>query len=161
MGLRAVPRAVACLGAFLAGAAVAHHPIEGKFDPAQEQKLEGIVTAIDWRNPHAHVFLNVTGANREVANWAIELESPVILEASGWSRDTLKPGDAVTVEGAVARDGTRQIWGESVVVRTTRKRVLDARVPAPARARTSVAAPRWPDGKVRLGADETGGYWRE
>jgi hypothetical protein len=154
-----VLRAVACLGAVVAGAAFAHHPIEAKFDPGKEQKLEGVVTAVDWRNPHAHVFINVTGTDREVTNWAIELESPVILEASGWSHDTLKPGDAVTVEGGVARDGTRQIWGESVVLRATRKRVLEARVAAPARARTNVAAPRWPDGKIRIGAEESGGYW--
>ncbi len=142
-----------------AGGAFAHHPIEAKFDPSKEQKLSGVVTAVDWRNPHAHVFFNVIGANREVANWAIELESPVMLEQSGWSRESLQPGDAVTVEGIVARDGTRQIWGESVVLTATGRQVLKPRDVQPIAPESARPAPRWPDGKVRLGADANGGYW--
>jgi uncharacterized protein DUF6152 len=147
------------LGAVLAaGTVLAHHPIEAKFDPSKHQKLEGIVTAVDWRNPHAHVFMNVNGAGG-VANWAIELESPVLLEASGWSHQTLEPGDAVTVEGIVARDGTRQIWGESVVLGATGRQVLNPHDVAPIAPESARPTPRWPDGKVRLGADEHGGYW--
>ena len=57
-------------------------------------------------------------------NWAVELESPLDLERSGWSRDSVKPGDAVTVQGILARDGSQQVWGNSVVLTSTRRKVL-------------------------------------
>jgi hypothetical protein len=150
--------AVAAAGCTFAGGALAHHPLSAKFDSAKPMNLEGIVTLVDWRNPHVHVFVNV-GTGSALTNWAVEIESPVLLEHSGWNRETLRPGDAIAVEGIVARDGTRQIWGESVVHSATGRQVLnrvDAAQIAPKEPRP---APRWPDGTVRLGVDANGGYW--
>ena len=95
--------------------AVAHHAITAKFDDANRLELRGIVTSVDWRNPHVHVFTNVTRENGAIENWAVELESTVLLKRSGWQHDTLRPGDAIDVSGPAARDGSRQVWGESVV----------------------------------------------
>ena len=126
----------AALGAGLwTVAADAHHEITAKFDPAQAVTLEGVVTLVDWRNPHAHVFVNVA-ASGETLNYAIELESPVQLEHSGWSRETLRPGDAVTVRGMAARDGSRQIWAESLVQTATGRTVLFVTASAPTASRT-------------------------
>jgi hypothetical protein len=137
----------------------AHHAISAKFDTGKPMQLEGIVTFVDWRNPHVHVFVNVTSAN-EIVNWAVELESPVALRESAWRADTLVPGDAVRVEGFAALDGTRQVWGNSVVEAATGKQVLNLVRATPAVAATPQPTPRWPDGKPRLGAPNAdNGYW--
>src|SRR5262245_9673804 len=79
-------------------AAWAHHEIAGKFDLSKSVDLTGVVTNVDWRNPHVHVFFNVK-TNNQILNWAIELESPTILEMDGWNGSTLRPGDTITVKG--------------------------------------------------------------
>ena len=99
----------------LAQGASAHHNMTALFDFNDRVTLKGTLTKVDWRNPHAHLFVNVPGENGAVANWAIELESPILLRRSGWAEDTLVPGDAVNVAGIAARDGTRQLWAESLV----------------------------------------------
>jgi len=78
---------------------MAHHEILAKFDDKKPLTLSGIVTLVDWRNPHVHVFMNVQDSKNETLNWAIELESPIDLQQNGWRRDTLQPGDAITVKG--------------------------------------------------------------
>jgi hypothetical protein len=57
----------------------AHHPISAKFDDTKPQTLSGVVTLVDWRNPHVHIYMNVR-ANNDADNWAIELESPIDLQ---------------------------------------------------------------------------------
>ena len=98
-----------CVGltaALVASLAAAHHPIVAKFDDTKSTELRGIVTSVDWRNPHVHVFTNVTRENGAIENWAVELESTVLLRRSGWQHDTLRPGDAIDVSGPAARDGS-------------------------------------------------------
>src|SRR5437773_3072121 len=110
---------------------LAHHNITGKFDPNKTRTLKGVVTKLDWANPHVHLLMDVLDG-KTVTNWAVELESTLDLERSGWNLKTLKPGDEITVQGMTARNGSSQIWGESVVLAATGKRVLD--VSAAARA---------------------------
>ena len=135
---------------------LAHHAISAKFDPAKPSTLNGLVTRVDWANPHVHVLMNVPGGARMVY-WAVELESPLDLERSGWNRNSLKPGDAVTVQGIRARDGSPQVWGNSVVFTNTSRRVLAMSPEALAALKPvssnqpSPPAPRWPDGQPRLG----------
>jgi hypothetical protein len=138
----------------------AHHEITAKFDPTKTTTLKGIVTNVDWANPHVHLFVNV-GTGTSLVNWAVELESVVDLQRAGYKRDTVKPGDSVTVEGIAARDGSKQVWGNSVVLATGNKRVFNIPEEAPARATAAAApTPRWPDGKPRLGpVSGTTGYW--
>lgn len=152
----------ACVAALLLAVApaVAHHPIPAKFDAAKPLTLSGIVTMVDWRNPHVHIFMNVRDRN-ETVNWAIELESPIDLQQSGWSRDSLQPGDAITVQGIAARNGSRQSWARSIVMTATGRQVLHvttAGPPAPLQPRPT---PQWPDKQPRLGAVPGGahGYW--
>jgi len=139
--------------------AMAHHEILAKFDPAKPQTLQGMVTLVDWKNPHVHLLLNVqqgTGTGQ----WAIELESPIDLERSGWTDDSVKLGDAITVQGIAARDGSRQLWANSISMTNGGARVLNVTaedLPAPKQVRP---APRWPDGQPRLGPPAGGsGYW--
>jgi hypothetical protein len=138
----------------------AHHAILGKFDDNSPTTLEGIVTAVDWRNPHVHIFVNVQDGTR-LSNWAVEVESPIDLQQSGWRRDSLMPGDAIRVEGMAARDGSRQAWGSSIVMRDSGRRVLNVTPMESYQPLASRPAPRWPDGRTRLGALPNGvdGYW--
>lgn len=142
-----------------AAAAHAHHPVSAKFDASQPIALEGVVTGVDWRNPHVHVFMNVVQGG-EVSNWAVELESPVVLERSGWNERSVRPGDAVSVEGIVARNGTRQLWADALVFSDSGRDVLRADDRPPRAPKAPRPTPRWGDGKPILGApDVQGGYW--
>ena len=139
----------------------AHHVPEAKFDPAQQRTLEGSVSKVDWLNPHVHIFIEVENGGNTVS-WAVELASTLDLRRNGWTQDTVSPGDTLVVTGMVARDGSRQIWGESVVQNASGQRLFTVSPAQPPEYDTANAAtPRWPDGQPRLGppAGQAGGYW--
>ncbi|MEP7310063.1 MAG: DUF6152 family protein [Acidobacteriota bacterium] len=140
----------------------AHHEILAKFDDKKPLTLSGVVTLVDWRNPHVHVFMDVRDQKSQMLNWAIELESPIDLQRSGWNKDSLKPGDKITVEGMAARNGSRQAWGKSVVLGGTGRQVLTVSLATPPPPLSPRPTPRWPDRQPRLGAAAAGGaqgYW--
>ena len=140
----------------------AHHEILAKFDDKKPITLSGVVTLVDWRNPHVHVFMNVKDARNQILNWAIELESVIDLQRSGWTRESIQPGDALTVQGIAARNGSRQAWGNSVVMTGTGRKVLNVTVSGPPPLLQTRPTPRWPDRQPRLGAAAPGaaqGYW--
>jgi hypothetical protein len=91
----------------LAPAAVfAHHSGAAEFDSNKKLDLNGVVTKVEWTNPHAHFYMDVTDASGKVANWNLELASPNVLIRNGWSRHSLKEGDKVNVTGARAKDNS-------------------------------------------------------
>ncbi len=131
-----------------------------KFDLTKPLTLTGTVTQVDWANPSVHVLMNVPGEGLP-ALWAVELEGPIILASNGWSETSVSPGEAIRVEGFIARDGSRQILGKSVVItRTGRPVYVGANGTPRPRPTASGPTPRWPDGRPRLGPPpgETG-YW--
>jgi len=138
---------------------VAHHEPLAKFDGKKPIRIRGVVTLVDWRNPHAHVFVNVTTADK-VENWAVELESPIDLEANGWSKTTIQPGDRVIVRGLFARDGSRQVWAKSVA-NAAGKVIFTVDTEPPPMPLEAHPTPTWPDGQPRLGGSAGGvqGYW--
>lgn len=133
---------------------LAQPAINAKFDPASEVNLTGIVTYVDWKNPRAHVFVNVTDGST-VTNWAVELESPVLLKGGGWGETTVKPGDKIDVKGIRARDGSRQVWSQSML--RDGEAVFALRNARPSVPANPEPAPRGADGKVILGT--AAGYW--
>ena len=141
--------------------AAAHHPVSAKFDDTKPMTLTGIVTLVDWRNPHVHVFLNVGDPKKQLENWAVEIESPILLQQSGWLRESVQPGDSITVEGIAARNGSRQVWGQKLTMSATGRQVLNLKPYAPAEPLAERPTPRWPDKTPRLGAlsGGTSGYW--
>jgi hypothetical protein len=163
---RVIIRWLACgVGVLLAAIPLpAHHNLTAKFDPASTRTLSGVVTRLDWANPHVHILMDVVEGNT-LRNWAVELESTIDLERSGWGLHTLKPGDEVTVQGMLARDGSAQIWGSSVALTASKRRVLAVSEAAkaavlPVPNLPARPTPRWPDGKPRLGAPPgEKGYW--
>jgi hypothetical protein len=90
-----------------AAAARAHHSFEAEYDSRRPITLTGVVTKVDWINPHAYVFIDAKGTDGTVKNYRVEMGPPYALVRGGWKRDTLKIGDTVTVEGAaIAKDGS-------------------------------------------------------
>lgn len=161
MKIRVLASAAVLCGLVLASVPVfAHHAIAAKFDDKKPMTLNGIVTSIDWKNPHVHIFMNVK-SGPQTANWAIELASPIQLEQSGWRPDTVKPGDTVKVQGIAARNGSRQVWGNSVVMAKTGHQVFALNLAPPTPALSPRPTPRWPDKQPRLGPEANGieGYW--
>jgi hypothetical protein len=80
----------------------AHHSTAG-YDLIHGTIISGVVTGFDWENPHAQLSLDVAGEN-ETEHWTIEMESPAHLKGLGWTKDTLKPGDRISVIGSRAKD---------------------------------------------------------
>ena len=89
--------------AALVPAAWAHHS-QSEFDSKLVVEVEGKVTQLDWRSPHARLYVDVVNEKGEVVNWNFELPSPVTLMRRGWKRDSLKPGDHVKVKASRARN---------------------------------------------------------
>ncbi|HEU4691056.1 MAG TPA: DUF6152 family protein, partial [Vicinamibacterales bacterium] len=138
----------------------AHHPISAKFDDTKTQTITGVVTLVDWRNPHVHIYMNVRN-NNDADNWAVETDSPIDLEAGGWTRDSVKAGDSITVAGILARNGSRQIWANRITMAGSGKQVLNITPPSPPALLANRPTPRWPDKQPRLGPSAGGvqGYW--
>jgi hypothetical protein len=101
------PRSVAAaagLGFLLAAvSAGAHHSFSVEYDAKKPVSFEGVVTRIEWTNPHARVYVDVADATGKVATWNLELASPSALARNGWSSRTLKAGDKVKVQGFEGR----------------------------------------------------------
>lgn len=102
-------------GLFLMAAAsplAAHHSFGAEYDETKPITMTGVVTKIEWTNPHSYVFLDVKDARGQVANWKFEGYPPGVLFRTGWKRNvTMKAGDTVTIFGWRARDGSN--WGHS------------------------------------------------
>ena len=85
----------------------AHHSFGAEYDANKPITLTGVVTRIEWTNPHTHVYLDVKDDKGGVANWKFEGYPPNALYRTGWKKDvTMKTGDTVTVFAWRARDGT-------------------------------------------------------
>src|SRR5215469_15272223 len=113
-------------GVMLAGAAapaIAHHSFSAEYDSSKRISLKGIVTKVDWMNPHVYFYLDVTDDGGTVVNWAFEMGPPNGLQRSGWTRNTMKVGDEVIVEGTLAKDGSKQANARSVTMASTGKKL--------------------------------------
>ncbi len=103
--------------------ALAHHSFAAEFDGDKKFTLHGVVTKVDWTNPHTYFYLEVQG-KKGVETWALEMGSPNGLMRRGWTKDTLAVGTEVIVNGAQARDGSFKGNAQSVILADTCKRLF-------------------------------------
>jgi hypothetical protein len=103
--------------------ALAHHAFATEFDALKPVTMKGIVTKIDWGNPHVWFYINVKTENGQLENWGFEMGGPNSLRNSGWTRETMKIGDEVIVEGSLAKNGTHNVNAKSVTMASTGKKL--------------------------------------
>lgn len=112
------------LGSLVATTPVfAHHSFNAQYDRAKPTVLKGIVKRVDWINPHARFFVEVKDASGKAVLWEIELSAPAGLMRQGWTRNSLKIGDEVTVNGSLAKDGSN-LANATTVILANGKRVF-------------------------------------
>ncbi|HEX4279085.1 MAG TPA: DUF6152 family protein [Bryobacteraceae bacterium] len=101
---------LAALGLAAVVPAVAHHSFEAEYDGSRTATITGIVTKVDWVNPHAYIFINAkdeAGTTKEIR---FELGPPYALVRGGWKKDTVKIGDKITLEGAALAKDPKNSW---------------------------------------------------
>src|SRR5205085_8424134 len=96
---------------------LSHHSFAAEFDGGKRVELSGVVTKVEWTNPHVWFYVNVKDeATGKLVNWGAEMGSPNALMRSGWTRNTMKIGMVVTFNGALAKDGSTRLNTNSVTV---------------------------------------------
>lgn len=92
----------------------AHHAFNAEFDGSKPIKLRGVVTRMEWINPHAWIHINVKDENGTVTNWMVECGSPNTLLRRGMNKSSVTPGMEIVVDGYLAKDGTNRANGRDV-----------------------------------------------
>jgi hypothetical protein len=119
--------ATALAAVFTLGATVAwtHHAFTAQYDLDKPISVTGVVVKIEWLNPHAYFYVDVTDeVTGEVVTWASEMGSPVALLRRGWTRNSMRIGDVVEVDGIVARDGSASLNAQSIMLTDTGQKLF-------------------------------------
>ena len=114
----------------LALPALAHHSFVAEYDAHKPVTLNGVVTKVEWTNPHARFYIDVKDENGNVTNWNLELASPIALRRLGWTRDFLQVGSVVTVFGSLAKDGSKLANARTVTLADGRKMEAGSSAPS-------------------------------
>ena len=108
--------AAALLLATMSAPAFAHHAFAAEFDSKKPVKLRGTVTKMEWINPHAWIYIDVKQPDNTVTEWMIEAGSPNTLLRRGFTKDALKPGTEIIVDGYQSKDGSLRANGRDVTL---------------------------------------------
>lgn len=130
MNMRALAGLCVAGAIALSGTALAHHSFSAEFDAQKPITLTGVVTKVEWTNPHVWLYVNVKDdASGQVTNWGAEMGPPHGLQRQGWRRETLKVGEQITLQGFLAKNGSSRMNVRSVTLTATGARpgqTLDA-----------------------------------
>ena len=109
------------IGCFLlvTSATSAHHSFVVQYDDTKPVTLQGLLTKVEWTNPHVYFYLDVTDEQDVITAWAFEMVAPIVLERRGWTRNTLNIGEIIEVEGFLARDGTPLASASTLLITRT------------------------------------------
>jgi hypothetical protein len=99
----------------------AHHAFAAEFDRERPMTVTGTVTKVEWTNPHIWVYVDVKGSDGTVTNWGFQGGPPSYLTRVGWSKNDLKAGDTIHVEGFRAKDGSNHAAGRQITLPDGRK----------------------------------------
>jgi hypothetical protein len=99
----------------------AHHSFAAQYDRSKPNTITGTVTKIEWINPHARFYIDVKDNSGNFVRWEVELGAPAQLMRRGWTRDSLKVGESVTVNGFLAKDGSNLTNAQTVTLSDGRK----------------------------------------
>jgi len=120
--IKTLPSLAVAVGLVVSTAPVfAHHSFAAEFDGTKEITLTGVVTKVDWVNPHAWVYVDVKASDGTVVNWGLESGAPNALYRAGWRKDDLKAGDTVTFSAFLAKDGSHTAAARQVTLPDGRK----------------------------------------
>jgi hypothetical protein len=100
---------------------LAHHSFAAEYDSNKPVSLTGSVTKVEWTNPHVRFYIDVKDNSGATTNWEFELGSPNGLMRKGWTRNSLKEGDKISVDGYLAKDGAHLANARTVALSDGRK----------------------------------------
>lgn len=98
-----------------------HHPFEAQFDWKKPTTLLGSVTKVEWAQPHAQMAIEAKDASGVTGTWTVEMGSPTDLTRYGWTQNLMKVGEKVSIDGWVAKDGSKRISAKSVTLSNGRE----------------------------------------
>lgn len=102
---------------------LAHHARSG-YDLSKTVTLKGTITKVEWTNPHALIYFDVSDSGGRVQNWHAITGGPSRMSRYGWTGDTLKPGDPITITGNPTKEGTPEIWLDRITLPDGREVVM-------------------------------------
>jgi hypothetical protein len=121
----AFPSALAAVALLLASLpATAHHSFAAEYDSHDLITLNGVITSVEWTNPHTYVHVNVKDASGKVTDWALEGYPPNTLKRTGFARATLKEGDSITITAYKSKDGSHTGAGREITFSDGSKKFL-------------------------------------
>ena len=97
--------------ALLTGSVAAHHSVSGQYDSSKPLTLTGVISKVDWINPHIYLYLDVKDKDGTVTNWTLSTLPTAMMRRAGLTRESLqgKPGEVVTINAIAARDETKRV----------------------------------------------------
>jgi len=102
----------------------AHHSFAAEYDSKQPVTLKGAVTKVEWMNPHVYFYIDVRDEQTgKITNWAFEMGAPAVIQRNGWTRNSMKIGDIVIVDGTRAKTGLPHGNARSVTLASTGKKL--------------------------------------